>query len=392
VIELATTIGERVLASVGAPDDVRPAAYHAATMRPYNDLSTSGGRSGEALLFLELAHATGEQRWYDAAEAGVLAAARALPTQNGTLYAGLAGFAFVLDRYFRSTGRGSRLRETVKGALRELAAGVFDGRTHPEVRKNVKSELISGVAGFHIAATQLGLADVVERTRPYLEWYVHDVVVPGVAHATAADPVNLGVSHGIAGVLAALALSDSDGSSRSAALTLAGALLDIPLDDPERPWWPHVYEGPGAATWARTAWCYGNPGVAASLALASARYDELRLLQHALLAMQTVRATGRDAWHIYDDAICHGTSGVALCADTVARAAQDTSLAAFAEQLYDEAAAHFDERLRFGYRAELLGKWFDDASLLTGACGIAVAQLARLPGFDRSALRFFALG
>jgi hypothetical protein len=359
--------------------------------RPQSALSLSGGRAGHAYLYTELGRLGAGDAWFDRAESALADAVAALPTVEGSLYPGLAGFALSAARFHAVTGRGANLHDALLRGVLEFADRIFAERSFSVVSYFAKYELISGVSGIHLAAARLELRDLAELTRRYLRWYAAYPALHalGVADDTT-GAVNISMSHGLAGMLAALAITDEAAVCAAEVLPLARALAATARRPDGLPRWDYYHRG-AAFRPARSAWCYGNPGIASALALVGERYAAPDLVALACEALDAVVALDRPAWAIADDAICHGTTGVALCFETVGRVACEERFVRFARDLLDEAAARYDATLPFGYRADVRGVQHDDVSLLTGSCGIALAQLSAEPAFDRDLLNVFGL-
>jgi lantibiotic modifying enzyme len=386
--ERARILAQRIVADAVADTPWRVAF----TPRPQGALSLSGGRAGHAYLYTELGRLCAGDSWFDAAESALADAVAALPTVEGSLYPGIAGFALSAARFHAVTGRGAKLRDALLRAVVEFADRIFAGRSFSVVSYFAKYELIAGVSGVHLAAARLELRELTELSRRYLRWYA---AYPALHAIPVADDttgaVNIGMSHGLAGMLAVLAITDDVAECAAEVLPLARALASTARRPEGLPRWDYYHRGAAAFRPARSAWCYGNPGIAAALALVGERYQAPDLVALACEALDAVIALDRRAWALSDDAICHGTAGVALCFETVGRVARDERLVTFAHELLEETAARYDSTVPFGYRAEVRGIQYDDGSLLTGTCGIALAQLSAEPSFDRDLLNVFGL-
>ena len=127
--------------------------------------------------------------------------------------------------------------------------------------------------------------------------------------------VDLGVAHGIAGVIPFLARVHRLGLAQPAVRSLLDGsvnwLLAHLVDTASGPTVPcYVADGvePGPA---RSAWCYGDPGVAAALLLAARDVGEPSWA--AAATDLAVRAAARPAAQtgVVDAALCHGSAGLA---------------------------------------------------------------------------------
>lgn len=208
---------------------------------------------------------------------------------------------------------------------------------------------------------------------------------------------NLGVAHGVPGVIVFLAGACAAGIAVDRARPLLdGAVhwlwsVRLPEDSPSL--FDYQQRDDAAPTPARLAWCYGDPGVAAALAAAALAVDEPLWLERAVAA--GLRASRRtDDGGVRDAGLCHGSAGVALLFHRLWQASGCTELADAARRWY----AHTIDQCRpgtgvAGYRSyqpqweSRPAHWRDDAAFLTGSCGIGLALLAGLgvePTWDRA--------
>jgi hypothetical protein len=208
---------------------------------------------------------------------------------------------------------------------------------------------------------------------------------------------DLGIAHGIPGILAALAEIVEAG----VAVRTARRLLDAgtrwllqrahrregPTYDTYAPREPGAHHGPALPPGpARLAWCYGDPGVvAALLRIAQVRRDrELRATAIAIARRITrIRADPS----VQDAGLCHGHAGMLHICNRLYQAT--------GEPAARDAAIDWAERtlvVRAGPRAilegEVLDPWpYRPLRFLAGAAGSALALLAAasstVPLWDR---------
>ena len=218
-----------------------------------------------------------------------------------------------------------------------------------------------------------------------------------LARAAASPEWDLGVAHGIPGVIALLGLAleadvRADTCRRLIAPAVAG-LLAQRLPEGELSCFPS-WAGPGAPpVAARCAWCYGDPGVAVALLGAARRAGEPRWEHAALEIARRAAAVREQREDVVDAQLCHGAAGVAHAFHRLHRATGDPAC--------DEAARFWFERtlaLRrpgeglAGYRTWTFersegGEWLDDPRFLTGIAGTGLALLSAVsdapPEWDR---------
>lgn len=313
-----------------------------------------------------------------------------------SLYGGLAGLLLTAKTLGRAQRRYAALVERLVGLVRMWADQTI-AVPYEKPRYTHEFELISGAAGVAIALEGIEDAQAPELKRridDYLIWLCSDSAErwkaqvqfsPGMSCSTN----NLGVSHGITGVLSALSFSPAPGAA-GAVEALVDYLVAIAQDHGRGLRWPAAIDA-GEALGSRHAWCYGTPGVAAVLTIAAKRIGRDDALELAIGALEAFWRSPRESWHLADSAICHGTAGVALCFESAARVTENSALMSYAARLHEEVLQAYDESAPYGYRAESPeGKPCDDATFLTGAVGIALSLLSPI-GADRAWLRALAL-
>ncbi len=277
-------------------------------------------------------------------------------------------------------------------------------------------DLISGLVGFGVyalerlprAAAAEILSLVIERLDETAEcrpdgitWFSRpEWFIPKTRTQYPGGYYNLGVAHGVPGVIALLAGARAAG----VAARKAGSLLDGAVR------WLLAQEMKGDAVVrfasffgpdleparSRLAWCYGDLGVAAALLSAARLAGEPAWEREALATARIAAARPPDQAGVIDAGLCHGAAGVAHLFNRLFQATR--------EGTFRDAAVFWYERtldLRLpeggvaGYRAwgpdqaGVLG-WRDERGFLTGAAGIALALIAAVsceePAWDRMLL------
>lgn len=286
--------------------------------RDWDDLSLAAGAAGAAVALHDLERAGVEvpagaaQRCLDAAVEGLASA----PLGPG-LFGGFTGIAWAVAHIEGSTG----LEEIDEALARWLHGPVAPDLTH-------------GAVGAGAYALEAGneelLALAAARAGEHL------------------DVEDLGMAHGLAGVVALLAAAEEPDLLRSAVDRLLG-------HDREDLGFPATV---GASGPCRVSWCYGDLGTACALTRAADGLDDEGLRRRA--AATARRAAAQPLPGIVDAGVCHGAAGAAHL---------------FTRLGLDDAAASWRERAR------RLGPP-DDPGLLLGTAGVALA-LAGADGWDR---------
>jgi lantibiotic biosynthesis protein len=379
---------------------------------PHLGPGLASGWSGLAVLFEHADRCRPGEGWAEAARLALGRAARSTAASPGRLPPGLAagwaGVAFA-SAYLARGGqryRGWRreLAPHLEQAGRAAAATVLDRRGGWPV---ADFDHISGLAGM---VAGLARADVPEALGPVTSALVQGTLrAPGrAAWRTEPDQVpeqtfgarypgglvNLGMAHGLAGVVAALAVTARATDDVRALEVATSALISAVRTDDELPTLPHVLplgggsrrEGPG-----RTAWCYGPAGAARALALAGAA---LRRPEYNRLAGELLVASVAQPAHIAQletPSFCHGVAGVLQIAARMATDTGEPQVAALVPQLCERLLETFDPDSMLGFRAlGPRGNRADVPGLLDGAAGVGMVLLSVAgrpePGWDRAFL------
>lgn len=367
----------------------------------------SRGHAGRALLFTYVADSLDEPRWREAAAGALDAAVEALAEQavGAELFGGFTGvgwaFQHLAGRLFPATeaaGATAEIDEALSSLLGERWEGDFD--------------LIAGLAGFGLYALEglpqpparqlldrvvAELARRAERRGGGLTWFTPPRLVPPSQRDAAPEGYfNLGLAHGVPGAIVVLARAAGRGIPR-AAEALAPAvdwLLGRERHDGNEAAFAHwelADPSSGERQESRLAWCYGDLGVAAALAVAGEAVGETAWSGAARRVAR--RAAERPARRsgVVDCGLCHGAAGVAHLFNRLAQATGDDLLADAARRWFRTTL----ELRRPGHGVAAFpswepsqGGWRDDPGLLTGAAGVALALVAAIspvePEWDRA--------
>lgn len=360
--------------------------------------SLAGGHAGIALFFGHL-HARVPDPRYAARTIDHLARAfdDAAARPGIGLFSGSTGVAWVAQHLARG------LAEVDVQAL-----SAFDDELHAAVASMPEpwtAEWIGGIAGVGLYALARlpspAARDLAEHLVGRLEasridqlggctWYIPPPGPdPERGGRTPEDFRDLGLSHGIAGVIAFLAAALRAGIApqRTAAL-LAGAMD-----------WLVIQDGGGGhgarfANWAASdgpassspvAWCYGDLGIAVAVLQAARAAGRPDWEGFGLgLALHAASHRG-DAARVADNGLCHGTSGNAHLFHRLNRRHGLPAFAAAAAYWYGRTLA---ERRpapgSSGYRAHVrrngVPTRIEEPGLLLGAAGIGLALLSLQEG------------
>lgn len=273
-------------------------------------------------------------------------------------------------------------------------------------------DLISGVVGIAVPVLQriadgrpspssepitrsiLGHLERLSRPQPTgVAWHTPAALLPEWQRELAPDGyINLGLAHGVPGVVAILARYIAAGVEVARARRLLDGAVAYLLSvaDPRE---GGRYQAwlPSKGSMPRVAWCYGDLGVAVALMAAASATDRDDWRKSALELAHGMAARSFESSQVIDAGLCHGAAGVAHLFNRMAQATGDTVLARAADTWFDHTIAIRRSDPVAGYpRAMPVDgaiNWEPAVDLLTGATGIALALHAAIspiePAWDQ---------
>ncbi|MFF7355370.1 lanthionine synthetase C family protein [Streptomyces filipinensis] len=371
--------------------------------------SLSHGQAGTALLHLYTARAGLGDR--DAAFEHIREAVlgtRVVPLEVPGIFGGTSGLALALADCAHDE---PRFLPSLHRLHEQLAAQVLD-TGYPAVERAVTDadyDWISGAAGIlaylvSIENPSPAVREAVGRLLDYLVWLSEPaqtrntphrwLLVPDVYPPVGNDHdryphgyLNLGFSHGVPGIAAALAAAAASGHRHpgldSAVATFTTWILAHQAADEFGPLWHDGVavdmdgnEQPRLHGHDQIAWCYGTAGVASALLDISRSTGDNGLLTTAVTAFEAVLRRAAQAGPL-SPTLCHGQAGLLMMCRAFA------PFSGLAREripvLLDRLLEHADEaRPAVFTDHQLPGHLVDDPGLLCGASGVALAILAAL--------------
>ena len=275
-------------------------------------------------------------------------------------------------------------------------------------------DLISGLVGLAVPVLQRiadgkasasseplarGILDRLEHMARPMEtgvaWFTPPGLLPDWQREIAPDGyINLGLAHGVPGVVAILARYVAAGVEVARArVLLDGAVAYLrsvagPVSGARYTAWL-----PSRADWStRVAWCYGDLGVAVALMSAATATDRDDWRTAALELAHGMAGRPFESSQVVDVPLCHGAAGVAHLFNRLAQATGDADLARTADRWFAQALAmrRGDEPIAgfplAGATSDDM-RWQPSADLLTGAAGVGLALHAAIspiePAWDQ---------
>lgn len=355
------------------------------------DVRGLGGASGRALAFRALAQATDDERYREAMRSQIHAAVKAGDVPDIGLFTGISGLRAVAAILTLDDPHYEKLVQQcdnyVDGLLPDVASARVTGLNTFDI-----------IAGWSGALLARGLVQGCPpgRLSDLLAWMLEDDARWRTTHPvrTHDPPENdLGLAHGLAGALAAIALSvdNIDGALRERLAEQSRRLASYAVRYGNRIGWPLAAQFPGGQGMTRSAWCYGTPGVAAALYWASSRFADQTLGDLAITALQGEATASFQQWLANDHALCHGTLGNAVIFASVGSAAGDPVLLNGAAAAVEIAVCGLeaDDAVCWGMDYDLQRR--DLSNELEGAAGIALGLLTLIGDADSVWLPLHAL-
>lgn len=340
-----------------------PAAAHPTAVTAHHRVraqSLATGAAGVALLAVERAH-RGTGTWAQAHARIAECAHDLIADEGASLYFGAPAVAFALHTAHTSTGHYSTalaaLDEQI-GRLTRARLAAAHARIDREARpRAAEFDLFYGLTGLgtyllcRTADSEL-LRDVltylVRLTWPLdgdsdtlPGWWTDQAPSGTVSPEFPGGHGNVGMAHGIGGVLSLMAVAARDGTVVDGQITairrICGWLDFWRQEAPTGPWWPQWITVNERRTGTvrragppRPSWCYGTPGLARAQQLAGialGESDRQRMAEHALLAC--LDDPGQ-LTRIRDSGLCHGAAGLL---HTTHRVARDALIPGFPDRL-----------------------------------------------------------
>ncbi|MFE6841335.1 lanthionine synthetase C family protein [Streptomyces sp. NPDC057686] len=391
-------VADRVAASVEDPN----------TPGPRQVSSLLAGDAGLALL-LRLASEAGSgsgDHWRRTAHETLVRAVRSThdtPLAGHGIVAGSAGLALALSEFAADDHRYRRPLDSLHARLADPSGERSVPETDAHVRVGEYDVLqgAAGTLGYLLTVPRPdaalreridGLVDTLIRlctpgpTATEPRWVVppEDYPLPRYLDEYPYGYVNLGLAHGVPGPLAALSLAWRAGHRRPRmreaignAITLLSSAAfrddfgaDWPTGVPLDPEGRHS----SSRHPAKTAWCYGAPGIASALLVAAGALGDDRLRDFAVAAFEAALRRFEAHAHAVSPTICHGLAGLLAICEVFARTTDSAHARASLPVLTRRLLAQCSEDLAFGVQnTEGPDLRIDNPDLLCGAAGVAAA-------------------
>jgi hypothetical protein len=377
--------------------------------KPAGEPSLADGLAGRALLSGYLAQVdrpdhNGNDRHCRTAQDCVDRAIAATEKTASTagLYSGLTGLGWAI----------AHLRHCLPTLDAEPILGEMDDALLAHLEETPwtgEYDLIGGLVGYAVYALErlpasAGVAcleriiDHVEQTAEHhpegVTWWTDPKwLLPETREKCPRGYYNLGLAHGVPGVIAVLGQICAAGIRVDRARRLLDGAVRWLLAHQSPDGFAHWIDADPAPKPARLAWCYGDPGVAAALLVAAHAVNEPAWEREARAIALRAAERPAELSGVKDAGLCHGAVGLGHIFNRMYQATGDSWLARAAREWFERALAmRRPGRGIGGFEAWLANDrgsatYAADLGLLTGATGIALALLAATstiePTWDR---------
>jgi lantibiotic modifying enzyme len=368
------------------------------------DVALANGAPGQALFFSYLAVAREDSGAADQA-LGLLG--RSIDALGAThlqpsLYGGFCGVGWVVEHLTREHfEKDGDLCADLDDALETVLS-------NPAPK--LKYELINGLAGFGLyllerlpqPAAETLLARILDRLEATSEetadgttWFTLPEWVPDSQRDWMPEGgYNLGVAHGVPGVIGFLAAARREGVDDPRVARLAEGAVHWVLaqryEAGDRSVFPTAIIPGQEPARSRTAWCYGDLGIAAVLLTAARSFDRPDWEAEALAIARRAAARPTEAFKAVDACLCHGAAGIAHIFNRLHQATGDPELRRTALDWYGHALAmrRTGEGVGgyLGWMTTGPGEhhWQAVPGFLAGSAGVGLALLAAVSGVEPS--------
>lgn len=402
-----------------SPSNVNPDPF--SPVATWSDLSLIAGYPGVLLLLAELDSLFPHEHWDIAAHSYILKIKEVIENSVISyfpLYGGLAGVCFSLMQASKNGTRYQNLISTLNDYLIEKITSHY---ILPLQRNLVTSQpsnpalydLIQGVIGVGIYAllnlNQPKFHSLCEQIVTFLINFSQPINIEGLSVPGWFHPVqyqfleqdkklypkgnfNLGLAHGIPGVLSFLSVCFLHGLKMPGQ---EGAIQNISdwiynyrsLKDGQVCWQARIsFEELTSGTrkeishFPRDAWCYGTPGVARSLFLAGKALNNETLKTKAISSFLSIFDRERSQWQLPGPTLCHGISGLLIITQLMAKDVQTPLLSEKADFLEDLLWDYYNPEFPFGFKDLEPSKngsyvGINRAGFLEGASGVLLTLL-----------------
>lgn len=374
---------------------------------PEADPGVAGGTAGLALFYAYFGAVTGEDEWTGLAGRLIEHSTDALANRpmHPDLFEGFSGIAWAAGHLEGMVFEPDEVEDD------PIGDSLLQVLSRPELFARGEFDLIGGLSGYGIYACDAlphpnarrclellveRLIGIGEPTDGGFSWFSPPERLPAWQLEEAPDgKFNLGVSHGVAGVLSVLGLCAGAGvmSDEQRSIYDRSVAWMLAQKQEGKPWcFPNAIIEGRPAERDRLAWCYGDPGIAGALFTAARHTGNAAMEAAALEVARTAAARPMEDSGIVDAGLCHGAAGLAHLFNRMYQASGDAILA-------DAARAWFRHTLDLRKPGEGIGgyafwvppEWQPIRRFVDGAAGVGLGLLGGVSSLEPAWDQFLAV-
>jgi lantibiotic modifying enzyme len=383
---------------------LRPQAEN---LDPQADPGFGGGTAGLATFYAYLGAETGREEWTALAHRLIDHSITALAERplRSELYDGFTGIAWAVGLLQ------GMLFEESEDDDDPIGESLLQVLSRDKPFRRGQFDLIGGLAGYGIYAfhalprpaarrcLELLVQRLIEIGEPVdggFSWFTPPEEMPEWQLEEAPNgKYNLGVSHGVAAVIAVLGMCAGAGVMTDEQRAVLDRSVDWFLAQKQdgKTWcFPNsVIEGKHPHR-ERMAWCYGDPGIAGALFTAARHTGNARWEAEALdIARAAARRPMNDS-RVIDAALCHGSAGLAHLFNRYHQASGDPELADAARRWFRHTVDMQKPGVGLaGYQFWVPPDWLAISDWLAGLCGVGLGLLGGVSSLEPAWDQFLAV-
>lgn len=387
----------------------------------WDELTLSDGYPGILLLFSSLNHLGDDYKWTEEVEHHYVIKIKNVLESEGlrslSLFSGLAGICFAIHHASHGGTRYQKMLNTLHNTLIENTEKFFLNKLEANLsmcRQSLSNlyDLIQGICGIGRYALEHlqkecfqvfveKIINVLIRLCQPIQ--IDNVSVPGW-YISPEDILNkrnlnqqkgnfnIGLSHGVTGVLAFLSIAYLKGvivqGQKETILNLShwlqskSFIFQKAIRWPQTVSWQEEIESkrPTFNPEINDSWCYGVPGISRSLFLAGKVLEDNRQMNFAVEAFENVFSRSPDERNLPGPALCHGISGLLLTANEMSQD-NDGRFDSYIQPLISEIFDSYEVENYFGFSDFEMNTSYKyvpvhKPGLLEGSAGILLALLS----------------
>ncbi|MCR5835334.1 MAG: lanthionine synthetase C family protein [Lachnospiraceae bacterium] len=368
----------------------------------YGEPTLSHGLPAICMLYSELYYQNPDEGWDFKAHEYLKMLQKNM--ENGevsdlSMFSGYAGIGLTVNCLSKNGERYSKLKQHINNMIRDNMDDYLKELYGSEYSFMRDYDVISGLSGIlSYTILESDLADVNKSIGEYLVFRcksiqyknikIHGLYIPKDNQFLEQDRenypegnYNLGLSHGIPGVLIALCMLKKHKYKiefLDEAIESCATLLYKYISKEEKRWigflsMEDYLEGEVNDSRTRDAWCYGSPGVSYALCVAGKLLQNEEYCNLAIAVMKNMIGNIKG---LFSPSFCHGYIGVAYIYWRLYEITGMSDFKEYAEILSDKVWEFYSEEHPFGFEDIEAESVTQQVGLLSGVSGIMLPLLA----------------